>query len=212
MYRLVRNRSLPHKDRDRPEGRSRPYRRSDRGSTAEATGQAPDLDPGDWQLLAPDEYEWGVVHGVAQVKDPVSDQTLGVICTTDYTPSGEPERQLDVVLLLEHGRRIPGVPSVGLVTNPWTVSSRSREIAPDHLLPIRYRFSGEEHLSDSRWVTDENLTIAWWPEHDATGLVRRFAGAGRLFLRIEYTQQDTVQVEFDLGDSPALTLIEEACV
>lgn len=160
--------------------------------TAGVCGQAPDLDPGDWQLLTADEYEWGVVHSAVQVQDLESNHTLLVRCATHYEQSGEPLRQLDIVLLLDHG---------------WTF----RQAAPDYLVRIRYRFSGEEHLSDSRWLTDEDLTAAFWPEDDASSLARRFQGADRLFLRIEYTQRDTVQVEFDLGDSPALTLIQETC-
>lgn len=160
--------------------------------TAGVCGQAPDLDPGGWQLLAPDEYEWGVVHSAAQVIDPESNHTLLVRCATHYEEPGEPVSQLDIVLLLDHG---------------WAF----RQAAPDYLVRIRYRFSGEEHLSDSRWLTDEDLTAAFWPEDDASSLARRFQGADRLFLRIEYTQRDAVQVEFDLGDSPALALIQDTC-
>lgn len=160
--------------------------------TAGVCGQAPDLDPGDWQLLAPDESEWGVTHSGAQVTDPESNHTLGITCVTNYEQSGEPERQLRTFLLLEHGWRL-------------------RRAASDHQVRIRYRFSDEEYLSDSRWLTDENLTMAVWPEHDASSLVRRFQGADRLFLRIEYTQRDIMQVEFDLGDSPALVVTQEAC-
>lgn len=159
--------------------------------TAGVCGQAPDLDPGNWQLLAPDESEWGVVHGAAQVTDPESNHTLQVMCATNYEQS-ESERQLETILFLEHG-------------------SRLRRAAPDQRVRIRYRFSEEEHLSDSQWLTDENLTIALWPEQDASSLARRFEGADRLFLRIEYTQRDTVQVEFDLGDSPALAVIQDTC-
>ncbi len=160
--------------------------------TAGVCGQAPDLDPGDWQLLAPDESEWGVIHSAAQVTDPESNHTLRIMCVTNYEQSGEPARQLEAILFLEHGRRL-------------------RRAAPDYQVRIRYRFSDEEYLSDRRWMTDENLTMALWPERDASSLVGRFQGADRLFLRIEHTQRDIVQVEFDLGDSPALAVTQEAC-
>ena len=167
--------------------------------TAGVCGQAPDLDPGDWQLLAPDEYEWGVVHHAAQVTDPESNHKLQIICATNYEQLGESQRQLETILFLDHG------------WNPYRRSGRRMAAEPDYRVRIRYRFSNEEHQSDSRWLTDESLTIAIWPEHDASSLARRFQGADRLFLRIEYTQQDIVQVEFDLGDSPALAMTQETC-
>lgn len=169
--------------------------------TAGVCGQAPDLDPGGWQLLAPGESEWGVVHSLAQVTDPVSNHTLQIMCATNYEQLDEPERQLVTILFLEHDGRLDAL-------DRWR---RQRAAAPDYQVRIRYRFSDEEHLSDSRWLADENLNIALWPEHDASSLARRFQGANRLFLRIEYTQQDIVQAEFDLGHSPALALVQEAC-
>ena len=149
--------------------------------TAGVCGQAPDLDPGDWLLSAPDEYEWGVVHSAAQVTDPESNHRLWFRCVTNYEQSEEPERQLETVLSLVHG---------------WEEHGRRLRQAASDFLRIRYRFSDEEHLSDTWLLTDEYLTTAFWREPDASSLMRRFQGADRLFLRIQYTQRDIVQAEF----------------
>ena len=152
--------------------------------SAGVCGRAPSLDPGDWYVLQPTETEWGIIHATATITDESLDHLLVVRCDTDFE-SGE-DRYVSVFMVLP------------------------RNVAGD-AVRIRYRFSDEQHLSDSWWdVGYESSEVVWWPDDNAR-LIDRFRGAHTLYMRVEYGEQDVERLTFNLGDSPPLDIIDSVC-
>ena len=76
---------------------------------------------------------------------------------------------------------------------------------------VRYRFSDEQHLSDSWWnaASESRQTVFW--ATDAGAFLARFSGADQLYMRLDYGERDVERPTFDLGDSPALAIVKSAC-
>ena len=152
-------------------------------TTAGVCGQAPSLTPGNWYLWQPSEVEWGIIHAAAAVFDENAAYWLNVRCETDFT-TGE--------------------------TNKFSVlMSLPRDISGD-TVKVSFRFSDERSLSDSSWSAFEALDVVFWTE-DTAAFMGRFSGADKLYMSIEYGERDVDRLTFDLGDSPALSIVKSAC-
>lgn len=152
--------------------------------SAGVCGRAPSLKPGNWYLGTPTDVEWGIIHASAWILDDNAEYQLGARCETDYEHNIA--HDLTVLMVL-----------------PRTIS--------EDTVRIRYRFSDEQHLSDSRWnASNESRDVLFWPA-DHGDFLARFGGADKLHMRIEYGERDVQRLTFSLGDSPALSIVKSAC-
>ena len=142
-----------------------------------------------WRLGEPHEAEWGIIHARVWVEAMPSDNLLEVRCVTDF------ERGVDRGLIA--------------VLHPDAASRLRMAVATTATMRVLSRFSGEQHLSDSRWLVGES--VLWLDPEEASRFLARLRGADTLFLRIEFNEYSEQSMTFRFGDSSDLSIVESAC-
>ena len=162
------------------------YTRYGQTASAGVCGRPPNVDHGDWWYHEPTETAWGIIHASTAIAEEGYDAARreGYVLRVRCDTN------------FEHGTS----------KNLTVFLSPSSDFVEGDLFDVRSRFSGETGSTET-WSSSNG---ALWYDGDGAAFLDRFRGADTLYMDIRY-EGGSDQITFDVGDSPILDVVREAC-